>query len=171
MKQSRAPFRHIAAAVALCIAAAPAFAGTPPGEPAFARLKQLVGTWRGKTVAGRELTVTYRLVARDSVLVEDWNLGPGRESLTLYHMDGPGLMATHYCPLGNQPRLMLAEVTPEGRMSFAFRDATNLASPDDAHQHSFWISFDGPDRMTRSETYREKGEDGTEEVTFIRSRP
>lgn len=161
----------IAALLLSLVGLSPAIAAPPPGGPAFERLKQLVGTWHGKAASGREITVSYRLVARDSVLIEDWILGPGRESLTLYHLDGQGLMATHYCPLGNQPRLMLTDVAPSGRMSFSFRDATNMASPDDAHQHSFWISLDGPGRMTRSETYREKGEDGTETIMFTRAEP
>jgi hypothetical protein len=75
----------------------------------FAKLQTLVGEWEGKTEAGRVLKVSYRLTANNTVLVETWTLGPQRESLTLYHMDNESLIATHYCALGNQPRLRLKE--------------------------------------------------------------
>lgn len=71
----------------------------------FNQLKSLVGAWEGKTETGRLLRVDYKLSAGETVLVETWTLGAGRESMTLYHMDNQDLVATHYCPIGNQPRL------------------------------------------------------------------
>jgi hypothetical protein len=103
--------------------------------------------------------------------VETWTLSPTRESLTLYHRDGADLLATHYCPIGNQPRLRLATDKPGPRFQFEFVGATNLPSPDAAHQHSFWVELRGADTLVRSETYVEKGEEGTEVVTFQRVGP
>lgn len=159
------------------IACAPAQAGEaaqqgPEQVPAaaaraaFDRLKALVGAWRGRRPDGRELGVSYRLSAAGTVLVETWALGPQRESLTLYHMDGDELIATHYCPIGNQPRLRLTRANG-ARFDFAFRDATDLA-PGEAHQHDFWIVIDGPGAITRSETYVQGAESGSETIAFER---
>ena len=109
-------------AMALAVAA-PAGAGAM----AFQQLKGLVGEWRGQRPDGREIGVTYRLSARDSVLVETWSLGPGLESLTIYHMDGAELMATHFCPQGNQPRLRMKRAAGS-RFDFTFYDATGVKS-------------------------------------------
>jgi hypothetical protein len=140
----------------------------PAALPVFERLKALVGEWRGRTPHGRDIGLSYRLTANDTSLVETWNLGDGRESLTIYHLDGDALLASHFCPLGNQPRLALKRAFPD-RLEFEFRDGTNLDSAADAHQHSFWIEFQGPDAIVRSETYREGAEDETEAVRYERA--
>lgn len=136
-------------------------------EPSFERLKSLVGAWRGTWSDGRPVGLTYRLSAGGTVLVETWALSPTRESLTLYHMDKGALLATHYCPQGNQPRLRLTSATAD-RMSFAFKDATDLDRAKESHQHAFSLRFDGPDRIVRSETYRTGKADETDSVVFQR---
>lgn len=145
-----------------------AHAKRPNAEASFARLKTLVGTWRATSANGRP-TITYRLSAGGTVLVETWTLSPTRESLTLYHLDGRSLIATHYCPIGNQPRLRLAEAGAD-RLRFAFRDATNLDRSKDSHQHALSLRFDG-DRIVREETYRERRKDETDVLTFERTAP
>ena len=57
------------------------------GAAAFERLKALQGHWEGQFEDGRKHTVEYRLSAGGTVLVETWQLAPGRESMTLYHLD------------------------------------------------------------------------------------
>jgi hypothetical protein len=138
------------------------------GNRSFQRLKGLAGEWRGRTPHGRDIGLSYRLIAHGSALVETWDLGGGRESLTIYHMDGDVLLASHFCPLGNQPRLSLRRAAPD-RLEFEFRDGTNLDPAADAHQHSFWIEFQGPVAIMRSETYREGAEDETEAVRYERA--
>jgi len=138
----------------------------PAGAAAFEQLKALVGEWRGRRPDGGEIGVTYRLSACDSVLVETWNLGPGRESLTVYHIDGTDLMATHFCPQGNQPRLRMARAAGS-RLDFTFCDATGVR-PGQAVQRHFWIES-GPDgTITRSETYFRGDEAESETITYER---
>ena len=139
---------------------------TAAARAAFDQLKGLAGAWRGQRPNGRDIGVTYRLTAAGSVLVETWALGPDRESLTLYHMDGAELVATHYCPIGNQPRLRLTRATA-GRLDFTFRDATDLA-PGEAHQHDFWIEIKGPAAISRGETYVEGSAFDSETIDFAR---
>jgi hypothetical protein len=137
------------------------------GSRSFERLKALAGEWHGRTPQGRDIGLCYRLTANGSSLVETWDLGAGRESLTIYHMDGDVLVASHFCPLGNQPRLALRRASAD-RLEFEFRDGTNLDPAADAHQHNFWIEFHGPEAMVRSETYREGAGEETEEVRYGR---
>jgi hypothetical protein len=143
---------------------------SPAAMPSLEQLKTLVGEWRGRTPHGRDIGLSYRLTANGSSLVETWDLGDGRESLTIYHLDGDILLASHFCPLGNQPRLALRRASAD-RLEFEFRDGTNLDPAADAHQHSFWIAFHGPDAIVRSETYREGAGDETEEVRYERLSP
>jgi hypothetical protein len=125
----------------------------PNTATAFEHLKSLVGNWEGAFPDGRKHTVSYRLTAADSVLVETWTLGPDRESMTLYSTDGSNLIATHFCPQGNQPRLRLVQGNDPNKLSFEFLDGINLQVEGKEHQHAFWLRIDGPNTFTRSETY------------------
>ena len=125
----------------------------PSGTAVFKRLGNLVGTWSGRTSSGGVHTVTFRYTAAQSVLVETWTLGSGRESMTLYALDGDDLLATHYCPQGNQPRLEYTGVDKVGRWQFHFRDGSNLHVKGRSHQHAFWIKLQDDATFERGETY------------------
>lgn len=126
-------------------------------ESAFARLSALAGTWSGTWASGRAHTVTYRLSAGGTVLVETWALGPNRESMTVYHLEGRRLLATHYCPQGTQPRLVMVPGRDSGRLDFTLLDGANLDVPGRSHQHSFTVWLWASDRYERSEHYVENG--------------
>ena len=155
--------------LSLSACASPASAQSLRPDQGFQSLKSLVGDWQGRTGAGRTFLVNYRLIAGDTVLVESWTMSPTRTSMTVYHMDGDALIATHYCPQGNQPRLQYRPELSGERLHFTFRDATNLQNPNAAHQHAFWIEI-APDAntFTRDETYVEDGEAGSETATYTR---
>ena len=137
-----------------------------PAIASFDSLNALVGTWRAQRPGGRVVEIAYRRTAGGTVLTETWTLSPTRESVTVYHRDGRDLIATHYCPIGNQPRLRLASGDPR-RLRFAFKDATDLAVGE-SHLHAFGIDLVAPDRIVRTETYRENGKPETETLTFDR---
>jgi hypothetical protein len=138
---------------------------------AFAKLQTLVGEWEGKTEGGRVLKVSYRLTAGNTVLLETWTLGPQRESLTLYHMDNESLIATHYCPIGNQPRLRFKEGGSASLFVFEFVSATNLPKAEAAHQHRFEIELLDAHSFARSETYLENGKGEPERIVYSRTTP
>lgn len=122
----------------------------------FARLGGLAGDWEGTFSNGRRHTVNYRLSAGGTALVETWTLAPGRESLTVYTLDGDALVATHYCPQGTQPRLKFG-AERDGRLQFELLDGGSLQVPGRSHQQAFWLQWNGGDTLVRSETYVENG--------------
>jgi len=79
----------------------------------------LEGAWK----AG-DVRLTYRLISNDSALVETFVTAKGRETMTVLHRDGAGLVLTHYCAQGNQPRLRLSAQTAES-LTFSLADFTN----------------------------------------------
>lgn len=127
--------------------------GTTSGAEVFRQLCALVGTWTGPSRNGSAHTVTYRTTAGGSVLVETWTLGSGRESMTLYALDDKRLLATHYCPQGNQPRMEYSGVDKAGRWQFRFLDGTNLHVKGHSHQQAFWIKLHDDRTFERGETY------------------
>jgi hypothetical protein len=122
-------------------------------QDTFKLLTGLEGKWRGVFANGREHTVTLRLSAAGTVLVETWALSPTRESITIYNLDGERLLATHFCPQGNQPRLALDSGNAQDGFTFKFLDGTGLQNPEASHQHRMWIKPIDATHFERSETY------------------
>ena len=154
----------------LSLAVCPAFAKDLGPAKTFEELKKLCGEWKGTTAEGGVEKVSYRLIAADTVLLEAWVLSSGREALTVYHKDGDDLIATHYCPRGNQPRLKLASASTEKGFFFEFISATNLPDAEATHQHRFEIQILGPDAFMRGETYISKGTLNSAATTYSRNR-
>ena len=75
-----------------------------PNLNALERLSTLEGSWKVAD-SDEPFRITIEKTANDSVLLETWFVGENKHSLTVYHMDNERLIATHYCPQGNQPRL------------------------------------------------------------------
>lgn len=146
---------------ALALAAVqPAAAAAEPAAAAFEQLSGLVGTWRNADRPDSPLRIRFFLTAGGTVLVESWEVTGRTHSLTLYHRDGPDLIATHYCPQGNQPRLKLAPSI--GRLDFTYHDATDL-DPGESHLHTLAFDLTDANRPVRSETYR-RGESADDTV-------
>lgn len=149
---------------ALMLAAMSATGVEQSAAQAFDQLKPLAGNWQGQTDGGHTIRIDYALTSRDSVFVESWQPGTSAATLTLFHLDGERLLATHYCAQGNQPRLAL-KFAEGNRLAFGFVDATNLSSAAASrlHQLAFVINPDGS--LERIETYRS---DAGEDVSRVR---
>lgn len=139
-----------------------------PAGAAFTKLSALQGEWRPADRPKSPLRIRFYLTAGGTVLVEEWTANGAPHSLTVYHRDGEGLLATHYCPQGNQPRLALMP-SPQGqnRLSFTFRDATGLDTGESV-QHDLAFDLGDPARIVRSETYRQGETDETSELVLVR---
>ena len=149
------------AAAALLLAAGQAAPAPAPATATFDQLKQLVGVWRNADKPDSALRIRFSLTAGGTVLVESWERAGDPHSLTLYHRDGAALLATHYCPQGNQPRMALVD-GGGGAIHFAFRDVTDL-DPGESHQHDLWLDLSDPARPVRSEVYLANGKAGPRE--------
>lgn len=97
---------------------------------AFDSLKKLVGDWTANGPDGKTIETKFRLTAGGSVLVETLFPGKPDEMVTMYHMDGPDLILTHYCMLGNQPRLKAESAAETKKLSFKSVGGTNMKLTD-----------------------------------------
>jgi hypothetical protein len=136
----------------------------------FTQMKSLVGTWVKEGVTNSNFEIQFELVAKDSTLVETWISKGKKRSLTLYHLNGENLMATHYCPQGNQPRLHLSNNSTINNMFFTYLDSTNLESLEDSHQHSLGFDFtDFPFKIRRQESYLSKSGEAPSELILVKN--
>ncbi len=125
---------------------------------AFERLQTLTGTWKVKGKEDSKFSIQFELTANKTVLVETWMRGEKKHSYTMYHLDNDKLLATHYCPQGNQPRLRLSKTsntTPNATsLTFNFHDATNIKGPNHSRQHSLGFELtENENQIVRKESY------------------
>ncbi|MBI3766572.1 MAG: hypothetical protein HY277_08765 [Ignavibacteriales bacterium] len=147
----------------IVIAAAPLLAGNPPGgtkgEAGFDKLKSLVGSWKGKDSEGKPVTISYKLVSAGTSVMETLDMAENHDAMiTMYHMNGDKLMMTHYCSLGNQPRMRAEKAAKDGNtIAFSFMDVTNLATKDDNYMKKLVFTFKDDDHFSQQWTMRMKG--------------
>ncbi len=133
---------------------------TPASLP-FEQLTALVGQWEGKRPAldGEEtITVDYKLTAKGTALVERLFPGTPKEMVSVYTEDGPEVIMTHYCMLGNQPRMRTNGKSKPNGITFTYIDGTGMRSTHDLHMHELTITFLDKDHITHQWTLFDKGQ-------------
>jgi hypothetical protein len=157
----------IAATIMVCALAgnAPVVAEEGPSRSSiqFKTISALTGEWRVAEHAS--LRIVFEPTAGGSVIIERWMLGERMHSLTIYHVDGQRLIATHYCPQGNQPRLA-ATASDDGEIRFTFLDATDL-DPNESYQHDLSFERKADGTVLRAETYWGPGGAGDESTLTL----
>jgi hypothetical protein len=154
----------------LAIAALPLdAANAPDAKAAFERLKTLAGHWEGESKMGKAV-VTYELVAGGTTLVERETFGRMPVMMTMYHLDGGRLVLTHYCMVGNQPRMRLTSFdAATGTMRFEFLDATGMADKNSGHMRNATVRVE-PKRLSADWEFFEGGQlKNTESVAYKRA--
>ena len=136
-------------------------------DAAFQRLSGLEGEWADAGNPASPLRIRFYPTAGGTTLVEEWGVGAKTHSLTLYHRDGDTLIATHYCPQGNQPRLALARDASDDEIAFTFRDATDLGAGESA-LHDLGFDLSDPARIIRTESYRSGKQGNASTLTLVR---
>ncbi len=143
----------------------------PPlkASPEFERLRQLAGTWEATGPEGTVVT-TYRVSGDGSAVLNFLFPDTPQEMLTVFHPDGRNIMATHYCAIHNQPR-MVAEPSADPKvLTFKFKDITNLTSPNDDHIQDLIITFVDADHHTQEWISKEKGKEAKLTIPFTRKK-
>jgi hypothetical protein len=93
------------------------------------------------------------------------------QMVTLYTADGDRVALTHFCSVGNQPRMETPVVTHDSsEFAFAFTGATNLASTDDMHMHQMTLKIDDSDHFSETWTMHANGKEQTETFHFTRKK-
>ena len=147
---------RLAVPLALLLAATAALSQTA-AQKSFDQLKTLSGSWEGKNSEGKPLLVTFEDTAAGSALLSEIHGDGPQNMVSMIHLDGSRLVLTHYCSVGNQPR-MAGTASPDGKtITFDFFDATNLATPDAGHMQRVVIAMLDPGHHTEDWTFNNHG--------------
>ncbi|MEX0298547.1 MAG: hypothetical protein AB3N28_05725 [Kordiimonas sp.] len=158
--------------LATILPATSATADKAASEDAYASLSLLIGDWKREDAPDSKLTIRFQLTASGTTIMETWLYEGEPHSLTVYHRDHDTLLATHYCPQGNQPRMKLVADHNGDTIKFEFMDATNLLNQDQSHQHA--LSFkvtEGGALVVRGETYLSSAGSDVSEMKLVRVTP
>lgn len=127
-------------------------------QKVFDRFKSMAGTWQGKSPTGEAALVTYQVAAGGTAVMADMHMG-SEDMTSMFYVDGTRLLMTHFCPSGNQPR-MVATISPDLKMvTFEFLDATNLPGPQAGHMHRAVYLFTDADQYSEEWTWKKEGKD------------
>lgn len=126
----------------------------------FEAIKKLAGEWSKADEAGQPagpVVSSIRVTAGGSAVQETLFPGTEREMVTLYHLDRGELVLTHYCMLGNQPRMRAEPGEDAGPIEFKCAGGGNLQSEDDKHMHHLRIKRVDDDHLEADWTLHEQG--------------
>jgi hypothetical protein len=150
---------RIAATLLFVFVTSAAFAASA-AQKSFEELKALDGTWEGKALNGQPLEVAYRVTSNGSAIISEIK---GKEDMiSMFNLDGDRVLLTHYCAVGNQPR-MVASASPDGKtFTFDFVDATTLPTPDAAHMIRMVLAMPDANHHTEEWTFSDHGKEHKE---------
>ncbi len=123
---------------------------TPALHPGLERLKKLAGTWVEADKDGKptdKVVSVWKVTSGGSAVLETIFPGEAMEMLSVYHQDGADLVMTHYCMLGNQPRMKADPKSPKNQLVFQFAGGTNLDPAKDMHMHEGTLTFIDDDHI------------------------
>jgi hypothetical protein len=90
-------------------------------QKSFDKLKALAGTWQG-VFEGTPVHVSLRVTSMGNALMHEMKGDGPEDPITMFNVDGDRLLLTHYCDVGNRPR-MVGKVSPDGKtVEFNFLD-------------------------------------------------
>jgi len=133
-------------------------AHTKKTNPAWEKMKTLVGTWQTKAEEG-SATVTYQLVSGGTALMETVSYGKGHGMVTMYTPEGNDIALTHYCEAGNQPRMRATGLAGDEEIKFDFVDVANLPTADTEYMRNLRIRFVDSDHVQTLWTSHAPGKD------------
>lgn len=135
------------------------------------RLKDLAGYWESKPDnKGKKEAVLYKTTSAGTVVQEILFPGTDHEMVSMYHIEDGNLVMTHYCALGNQPKLRAASELKNGAMDFEYVSGGNMKDSD-MHIHSLRMSFLDKNHIKQEWTSQQDGKSGEAKIIEFERKP
>jgi hypothetical protein len=124
------------------------------------KMKKLAGTWLAADKDGKptdQVQSIIKVTSGGSVVHETLFPGQPHEMISIYTVNGPDLVMTHYCVLGNQPSMKADPNSSENQIVFQFNGGGNLDPKKDKHMHEATLTFVDEDHIEVKGTGWENG--------------
>lgn len=128
---------------------------------AFERFKALEGSWSGTNSHGEEVRVDYLLTGNGTAVLERFKVAGEQhqhDMTTLYYLEGERLALTHYCVMGNQPRMASAQGLVGNKVEFELVGLGNADPSKDGHMHRAVFEFEDQNHYQTAWTFFENGQ-------------
>ena len=119
-------------------------------NPNLEKMTKLVGTWVAADEDNKptdQVVSVIKLTAGGSAVHETLFPGQDQEMVSIYTVDGDDLVMTHYCMLGNQPRMKADPKSPANKIRFVFAGGSNLDPKKDKHMHGATLTIVDADHI------------------------
>jgi len=155
----------------------PARATSGPEDPKrtaerFEALKDLAGEWHGADTDGNgkpDSRLVYRVTSAGSTVHATMFPGEAHEMINTVNVVDGEMYFTHFCAMGNQPRMRLVPSEDDNTWHFRFAGGTNIDTETDKYMGDLVIDVDG-DKMTETWTTYESGQAiGTTTLEYTRA--
>ena len=107
----------------------------------FEKIKALSGEWQVTPSSGEQGihagTVTYKVTAGGSAVLETIFGGTEHEMVTLYYLEDGTLALTHYCMLQNRPHMRAERQSSPDKIVFKCPEGDKIEAEDHMHQATF----------------------------------
>ncbi len=121
-----------------------------PANAGLDTMKKLAGTWLVADKDGKptdQVASVIKVTAGGSAVQETLFPGQPQEMMSVYTADGANLVMTHYCILGNQPRMKAAASSTPNKIVFEFNGGSNLDVAKDKHMHGAILTIVDDDHI------------------------
>ncbi len=121
-----------------------------PSNANLEKMTRLVGTWVAADENNKptdQIVSVIKLTAGGSAVHETLFPGQDHEMVSIYTVDGSDLVMTHYCMLGNQPRMKADPKSPANQIHFVFDGGSNLDPKKDKHMHGARLTIVDADHI------------------------
>jgi hypothetical protein len=121
-----------------------------PTNSNLEKMKKLAGTWLATDKDGKptdQVMSIIKVTAGGSAVHETLFPGQPQEMVSIYTVDGKDLVMTHYCVLGNQPRMKADPKSPANQIIFQFAGGSNLDPQKDKHMHGATLTIVDDDHI------------------------
>lgn len=125
-------------------------ASNAPANAGLEKLKTLAGTWVAADENGKpteNVVSVIKVTAGGSAVHETLFPDQPHEMVSIYTVDGSDVVMTHYCMLGNQPKMKASTKSLKNKLNFEFDGGGNLDPKKDKHMHSAVLTFVDDDHI------------------------
>jgi hypothetical protein len=132
-----------------------------PTNAGLEKLKKLAGTWVVADSDGKptdSVKSIIRVTSGGSAVYETIFPGQPQEMISVYTAEGPYVLLTHFCVLGNQPRMKAEASSPSNQLVFRFAGGGNLDPKKDKHMHEATLTIVDDDHLEVNGCAWENGE-------------
>lgn len=158
--------RFLMAILASVVLTAPLSAVDSKSNAGWEKLKSLAGEWEG-TEDGKPFHLSYKVISSGTAVMETLDGPDAMQMITVYHPDGKSLLMTHYCSMGNEPR-MRSKGLENGKLAFTYVDAANLKSKDEMRMTGLVLTFQDADHLQAQWAHSGARKEGPGQFEFAR---